>query len=117
LEAGGVILAKTTMPDFGMFAAGVSSAHGTTRNPYNLAYNTGGSSSGGAASLASGVGVVTIGTDMAGSVRMPAAMCGLAGMKPTQGRVPHLPPSAVRSAGPLARNVKDMATFLTILAG
>lgn len=116
-EAGGVILAKTTMPDFGMFAAGVSSAHGTTRNPYNLAYNTGGSSSGGAASLAAGIGALTIGTDMAGSVRMPAAMCGLAGMKPTQGRVPHLPPSAVRSAGPLARNVKDMATFLTILSG
>lgn len=116
-EAGGVILAKTTMPDFGMFAAGVSSAHGVTRNPYNLAYNTGGSSSGGAASLASGIGAVTIGTDMAGSVRMPAAMCGLAGMKPTQGRIPHLPSSAVRSAGPLARNVKDMATFLTILSG
>jgi len=116
-EAGGIILGKTTMPDFGMFAAGVSSAHGTTRNPYNLAYNTGGSSSGGAASLAAGVGAVTVGTDMAGSVRMPAAMCGLAGMKPTQGRVPHLPPSAVRSAGPLARNVKDMATFLTVLSG
>lgn len=115
-SAGAIIVAKTTMPDFGMLGAGVSSAHGVTRNPWNLAFNTGGSSSGGAAAVASGCGALTVGTDMAGSVRLPAAMCGMVGLKPTQGRIPHLPPSQVRSAGPIARTVKDAATLFTVLS-
>jgi aspartyl-tRNA(Asn)/glutamyl-tRNA(Gln) amidotransferase subunit A len=116
-SAGAIIVAKTTMPDFGMLGAGVSSAHGVTRNPWNLAFNTGGSSSGGAAAVAAGCGALTVGTDMAGSVRLPAAMCGMVGLKPTQGRIPHLPPSQLRSAGPIARTVKDAAILFTILSG
>ena len=104
------------MPDLGMLASGVSTAHGVTRNPWNLAFNTGGSSSGGAAAVAAGLGPLTVGSDIAGSVRLPAAHCGLASIKPTQGRIPHLPPSPIRSAGPLARTVKDAALLLSVLA-
>ncbi len=116
-EAGAIIFGKTTMPDFGMFGAGVSSAHGVSRNPWNLAFNTGGSTSGGAAAVAAGLGPLTVGTDIGGSVRLPASLCGLSSIKPTQGRIPHLPPSTMRSAGPLARTVTDAALLLTVLAG
>ncbi|MCJ2182528.1 amidase [Novosphingobium sp. 1949] len=115
-EAGAIIWAKTTMPDFGMLATGVSSAYGITRNPWNLACNTGGSSSGAAASVAARCGPGAIGTDLGGSVRLPAAFCGLVSLKPTQGRIPHLPPSPVRSAGPLTRTVLDNALLLNVLA-
>ena len=115
-EAGALLFAKTTMPDFGMFGAGVSTAHGITRNPWNTAYNTGGSTSGGAAALAARLGPLTVGSDIAGSVRLPAGMCGLATLKPTQGRIPHLPPSPIRSAGPLARSVRDVALMMSVLA-
>ena len=116
-EAGAIIFAKATMPDFGMFGAGVSTAHGITRNPWNLAFNTGGSTSGGAAAVAAGLGPLTVGSDIGGSVRLPASLCGLVSIKPTQGRIPHLPPSAIRSAGPLARTVEDTALLLTVLSG
>jgi len=115
-EAGAIIFAKTTMPDMGMFGAGVSSAHGVTRNPWNLAFNTSGSTSGGAAAVAAGLGPFTVGSDIGGSVRLPASMCGLASIKPTQGRIPHLPPSPIRSAGPLARTVRDTALLLSVLS-
>ena len=115
-EAGAIIFAKTTMPDMGMFGAGVSTAHGITRNPWNLAFNTSGSTSGGAAAVAAGLGPLTVGSDIAGSVRLPASMCGLASIKPTQGRIPHLPPSPIRSAGPLARTVRDAALLLSVLS-
>jgi amidase/aspartyl-tRNA(Asn)/glutamyl-tRNA(Gln) amidotransferase subunit A len=116
-DAGAIIFGKTTMPDFGMFGAGVSTAHGISRNPWNLAFNTGGSTSGGAAAVAAGLGPLTVGTDIGGSVRLPASLCGLSSIKPTQGRIPHLPPSTMRSAGPLARTVTDAALLLTVLAG
>ncbi|MGE6699490.1 amidase [Hyphomonas sp. NPDC076900] len=116
-EAGAIILAKTTMPDFGLLASGVSSAFGITRNPWNTAFNPGGSSSGGAAATAAMCGPVTIGSDIGGSVRFPAAMCGLVGLKPTQGRIPHLPPSPLRSAGPLTRTADDCGRMLSILSG
>ncbi len=116
-EAGAIIFGKTTMPDFGMFGAGVSTAHGTSRNPWNLAFNTGGSTSGGAAAVAAGLGPLTVGSDIGGSVRLPASLCALSSIKPTQGRIPHLPPSTMRSAGPLARTVTDTALLLTVLAG
>jgi aspartyl-tRNA(Asn)/glutamyl-tRNA(Gln) amidotransferase subunit A len=115
-EAGAIIFAKTTMPDFGMFAAGVSTAHGVTRNPWNLSFNTGGSTSGGAAAVAARLGPLTVGSDIGGSVRLPASLCGLASIKPTQGRIPHLPPSPIRSAGPLARSVEDAALLLSVLS-
>ncbi len=111
-EAGAILLGKTTMPDLGCLASGLSSQHGTARNPWNLARTPGGSTSGGAAAVAAGLGPLTIGTDLGGSVRIPAAFCGLVGFKPTQGRIPHTPASNMRSAGPLARSVTD-ATLLT----
>ncbi|SNS95111.1 amidase [Rhodococcoides kyotonense] len=114
-EAGAVILGKTTMPDMGMMAAGVSSLYGITRNPWDLTRNTGGSSSGAGASLASGIGFVSVGSDIAGSVRLPAGHCGLVALKPTQGRIPHLAPSTMRSAGPMARTVDDLIDLYRII--
>jgi Asp-tRNA(Asn)/Glu-tRNA(Gln) amidotransferase A subunit family amidase len=115
-EAGAVIFAKTTMPDCGLMASGISSLHGITRNPWGLAWNTGGSSAGAGASVAAGAGFVSVGTDIAGSVRLPAAHCGLASLKPTHGRVPHLPADTMRMAGPMGRSVDDIARLLTVLA-
>ncbi len=115
-EGGAVIFAKTTMPDCGLMAAGISSLHGVTRNPWGLAWNTGGSSAGAGASVAAGAGFVSVGTDIAGSVRLPAAHCGLASLKPTHGRVPHLPADTMRMAGPMARSVDDAARLLTVIA-
>ncbi len=115
-EAGAIIFAKTTMPDFGMLASGVSSAHGIVRNAWNTDLNPGGSSAGAASSVAAGVTPCSIGTDSAGSVRVPAAHCGLFGFKPTNGRIPHLPPDLMRSAGPLARSVADGALLMTVLS-
>jgi Asp-tRNA(Asn)/Glu-tRNA(Gln) amidotransferase A subunit family amidase len=115
-EAGAVIFAKTTMPDCGLMASGISSLHGVTRNPWGLAWNTGGSSAGAGASVAAGAGFVSVGTDIAGSVRLPAAHCGLASLKPTHGRVPHLPADTMRMAGPMGRSVDDIARLLTVLA-
>lgn len=116
-EAGAIIFAKTTMPDCGLLGAGVSSAHGITRNPWNLAASTGGSSAGAGASLAAGLGFGSVGSDIAGSVRLPASQCGLAALKPTQGLIPHLAPDVMRSAGPMGRSVADIAALLTVLAG
>lgn len=115
-EAGAVIFGKTTMPDFGLLASGVSSAHGVTRNPWDTSKNTGGSSSGAGAAVAAGAGSLTIGSDLGGSVRLPAAQCGLFGHKPTSGLVPHLPVSTQRVAGPLARTVADGALMLSVLS-
>ncbi|HVT54023.1 MAG TPA: amidase [Dongiaceae bacterium] len=115
-EAGTILLGKTTMPDLGCLASGISSRHGTARNPWNLARTPGGSTSGGAAAVAAGLGPLTIGTDLGGSVRIPAAFCGLVGLKPTQGRIPHTPPSSMRSAGPLARTVADAVLMTAVLS-
>ena len=116
MEAGAIIFAKTTMPDLGLLPSGVSSAHGVTRNPWSTAMNTGGSSSGAAAAVAAGIGPLAVGTDLAGSVRLPAAHCGLVGMKPTSGMVPHMPVSGTRVAGPLTRTVADAALMLSVLS-
>jgi Asp-tRNA(Asn)/Glu-tRNA(Gln) amidotransferase A subunit family amidase len=115
-ESGAIIFAKTTMPDCGLLGAGVSSAHGITRNPWKLSANTGGSSAGAGASLAAGLGFGSVGSDIAGSVRLPASQCGLAALKPTQGLIPHLAPDIMRSAGPMGRTVSDIAAMLTVLA-
>lgn len=114
-EAGAVIVGKTTMPDFGMMAAGVSSLYGITRNPWDPTRNTGGSSSGAGASLAAGIGYGSVGSDIAGSVRLPAGHCGVVALKPTQGRIPHLAPSTMRSAGPMGRTVDDVMALYDIL--
>ncbi|WP_151175731.1 amidase [Hypericibacter terrae] len=115
-EAGAILLGKTTMPDLGCLASGVSSQHGTARNPWNLARTPGGSTSGGAAAVAAGLGPLTVGSDLGGSVRIPAAFCGLVGFKPTQGRIPHIPASSMRSAGPLARSVADVMLLTAVLS-
>lgn len=116
-EAGAVILGKTTMPDFGMMAAGVSSLYGITRNPWDPSRNTGGSSAGAGASLAAGIGFSSVGSDIAGSVRLPAGHCGLVALKPTQGRIPHTAPSTMRSAGPMGRTVDDVQDMYEVLTG
>ncbi len=114
-EAGCVVLGKTTMPDFGMLASGVSSLHGTTRNPWDLTRNTAGSSSGAAAGLAALYGPLALGTDIGGSVRLPAAYCGVVALKPSLGRVPIHPPYWGRVTGPMTRTVADAALLMNAL--
>jgi Asp-tRNA(Asn)/Glu-tRNA(Gln) amidotransferase A subunit family amidase len=115
-EAGAVLLGKTTMPDFGMLSSGLSSFHALTRNPWNRRLNPGGSSAGAAAAAAAGYGPLHIGTDIGGSIRLPAAWCGVVGFKPSNGRVPIQPPYLGRVAGPLARHVADVAVAMAVLS-
>jgi len=114
-EAGCVIIGKTTMPDYGMLASGVSSLHGITRNPWNLSRNPGGSSSGAGASLVAGYTPLALGTDIGGSVRLPAAYNGIFALKPSLGRVPIYPPYLGRVVGPMTRTVEDTALLMTAL--
>jgi len=119
-EHGAVLLGKTTMPDFGWKAVGDSPLTGVTRNPWSLAHTPGGSSAGAAAALAAGIAPLALGTDGGGSIRIPCAFCGLPGLKPSFGRVPHYPPSAfglVAHSGPMARDVGDLALMLTVITG
>ena len=115
-EAGCVILGKTTMPDYGMLSSGVSSLHGVTRNPWRTDRNTSGSSSGAAAAAVAGYAPLHIGTDIGGSLRLPATHCGIFALKPSFGRVPILPPYMGRVAGPMTRSVEDAALMLNELA-
>jgi aspartyl-tRNA(Asn)/glutamyl-tRNA(Gln) amidotransferase subunit A len=115
-EAGAVIVAKTTMPDLGMLSSGLSSFHALTRNPWDLSKNPGGSSAGAAAACAAGYGPLHIGTDIGGSIRLPAAWCGIVGVKPSLGRVPIDPPYAGRVAGPMTRTVADAALAMSVLS-
>ncbi len=116
-KAGAIIVGKAAMPDFGLSGSGVSGSHGIAHNPWGLSWNTGGSSSGAGASLAAGIAWMSIGSDIAGSVRLPAAHCGLAALKPTQGVIPHSPASTVRSAGPITRRAADLAAWTQLLQG
>lgn len=116
LDAGAVILGKNTMCDFGIIASGISSKHGITRNPWDLSRTPGASSSGAAASIAAGLMPAALGTDIVGSIRLPASYCGLVGMKPSYGRVPYyFPNSPALVAGPLARTVNDAAAMMDII--
>jgi aspartyl-tRNA(Asn)/glutamyl-tRNA(Gln) amidotransferase subunit A len=115
-EAGAVIFSKTTMPDYGMLSSGASSFHPLTRNPWDLTQNPGGSSAGAGAAGAAGYGPLHIGTDIGGSVRLPAAWCGLVTLKPSLGRVPIDPPYVGRCAGPMTRNVDDTALMMSVLS-
>jgi aspartyl-tRNA(Asn)/glutamyl-tRNA(Gln) amidotransferase subunit A len=119
-EAGAVLLGKTTTPEFGWKAIGDSPLTGITRNPWDTERTPGGSSAGAAAATAAGMGALAIGTDGAGSIRIPCAFTGLFGIKPTFGRVPAYPPSAfgtVSHVGPMTRTVSDGALMLSVLAG
>ena len=115
-EAGAVIVCKTTMPDYGMLSSGLSSFHKLTRNPWDVTRNPGGSSSGAAAAAAAGYGPLHVGTDIGGSVRLPAGWCGIFTLKPSLGRIPIYPPYAGRVAGPMTRNVADSAALMAVLS-
>jgi aspartyl-tRNA(Asn)/glutamyl-tRNA(Gln) amidotransferase subunit A len=114
-EAGAVILGKTTTPEFGWIAVGDSPLTGITRNPWNPARTPGGSSAGAAAACAAGIGVLNLGSDGAGSIRIPSSFSGVFGIKPTFGRVPAYPPSPMgllSHHGPITRTVADAAAML-----
>jgi aspartyl-tRNA(Asn)/glutamyl-tRNA(Gln) amidotransferase subunit A len=115
-EAGAIIFSKTTMPDYGMLSSGRSSFHPLTRNPWNLSRNPGGSSAGAAAAAAAGYGPLHVGTDIGGSVRLPAGWCGVFALKPSGGRIPIDPPYIGRVAGPMTRSVEDAALLMATLS-
>ena len=118
--AGGCIVGKTTTSEFGCKAVCDSPLTGITRNPWNLAKTSGGSSGGGAASVAAGLTPFAVCTDGGGSVRIPSALCGLFGIKAQFARVPVFPVSAAPTlahVGAIARTVRDAALLLGVMAG
>lgn len=115
-EHGGVILAKSTMPDYGMLSSGLSSFHELARNPWDLRKTPGGSSAGAGAAAAAGYGPLHLGTDIGGSLRLPAGWCGIFTLKPSLGRIPIDPPYIGRAAGPMTRTVADAALMMDVLA-
>lgn len=115
-EANAVFIAKTTMPDYGMLSSGLSTFHPLTRNPWDLRKNPGGSSAGGGAAAAAGYGPLHVGTDIGGSLRLPAGWCGVFSLKPSLGRIPIDPPYTGRAAGPMTRTVRDAALMMQALA-
>ncbi|MBJ7289666.1 amidase [Williamsia sp.] len=119
-EAGAVLVGKVTSPEFGWKGVTDSPRTGVTRNPWDHSRTSGGSSGGSAASLAAGLGALSVGTDGGGSIRIPAAFCGVVGFKPTHGRVPIYPASpfgTLAHVGPMARTVGDVAEMLTVISG
>jgi aspartyl-tRNA(Asn)/glutamyl-tRNA(Gln) amidotransferase subunit A len=119
-EQGAVILGKTTLPEHGWIGVCHSPLTGITRNPWNLARTPGGSTGGGAVAALLNLGALHLGTDGAGSLRIPAAFTGVFGFKPTFGRVPAYPASAMTvlsHQGPIARTVGDAALMLGIISG
>ena len=120
MAAGAVIIGKTNLQEFAM-GGGETSFYGPARNPWNLAHNTGGSSSGSGAAVAAFLAYGAIGTDTGGSIRMPASYCGIVGFKATYGLVPIRGVIPLRvsmdHAGPMTRTVEDSALMLNVLAG
>jgi aspartyl-tRNA(Asn)/glutamyl-tRNA(Gln) amidotransferase subunit A len=119
-NAGAIIIGKTTTSEFGCKAVGDSPLTGSTRNPWDLSKTAGGSSAGAAASVAAGVTSIALGTDGGGSIRIPAAMTGLFGVKAQFGRVPVFPVAAnptLAHVCPIGRDVRDVALLLGVLSG
>jgi aspartyl-tRNA(Asn)/glutamyl-tRNA(Gln) amidotransferase subunit A len=119
-DAGAIIVGKTTTSEFGCKAVGDSPLTGSTRNPWDLSKTAGGSSAGAAASVAAGVTSIALGTDGGGSIRIPAAMTGLFGVKAQFGRVPVFPVAAnptLAHVCPIGRDVRDVALLLGVLSG
>ncbi len=119
-EQGAVFVGKTTLPEYGWIGACHSPLTGITRNPWNPAHTPGGSTGGGAVAALLNLGVLHLGTDGAGSLRIPAAFTGVFGFKPTYGRVPAYPPSPfnlLAHQGPIARRVADAALLLSAISG
>lgn len=121
LDAGVIMLGKQNMHELAAGSTGTNPFFGTTRNPWNTQCMPGGSSGGGTASLAAGLATIATGTDTFGSIRLPAAMCGVYGLKPTYGLVSTqgIFPTAMSldTAGPIARSVSDLALMLNVMAG
>ncbi|HSW16775.1 MAG TPA: amidase [Ramlibacter sp.] len=115
-ESGAVFVCKTTMPDYGMLSSGLSSFHRLARNPWDLGKTPGGSSAGAGAAAAAGYGPLHMGTDIGGSLRLPASWCGIFTLKPSLGRIPIDPPYMGRAAGPMTRSVADAALAMQVLA-
>jgi aspartyl-tRNA(Asn)/glutamyl-tRNA(Gln) amidotransferase subunit A len=119
-EQGAVFVGKTCLPEHGWIGACHSPLTGITRNPWNPDTTPGGSTGGGAVAALLGLGLLHLGTDGAGSLRIPAAFTGVFGMKPSYGRVPTFPPSALNvlaHQGPIARRVADAALMLSVISG
>jgi aspartyl-tRNA(Asn)/glutamyl-tRNA(Gln) amidotransferase subunit A len=118
--AGAIVIGKTTTSEFGCKAVGDSPLTGITRNPWNLSKTPGGSSAGAAASVAAGITPLALGTDGGGSIRIPCALTGLAGIKGQFGRVPVWPTPATPTlahVGPIARNIEDACLLFMAIAG
>ncbi len=119
-DAGFVIVGTTTLPEYGILPVSEARIFGPTRNPWDLGRTPGGSSGGAAAAVASGMLPVAHGNDGGGSIRIPAACCGLVGLKPSRGRIsaaPELGDSSLGIDGMLTRSVADTAALLDVLAG
>jgi len=126
--AGAILLGKTNLPVMSMDFQAINPIFGRTNNPWNVAHSPGGSTGGGAAAVAAGLTALEIGSDIKGSLRIPAHFCGVFSLMPTQNLVPltgHIPeppgaPTGVRhmaTTGPLARSVQDLELALRIIAG
>lgn len=120
IAAGAVLHARTATPEFSVAAYTWSELWGITRNPWNRAITPGGSSGGSAAAIAAGFCTIANGTDMGGSVRIPASQCGLVGLKASHGRIPEIPPYNVDPYvhhSMLTRSVRDMVLLYNLIAG
>jgi amidase len=122
---GAIAIGMTNLPELSFAFESDNLVHGRSNNPYNLARTPGGSGGGGGAAIAAGMSPIEIGADMGGSIRLPSAFCGIAGIRPTTGRCPmtgYFPPALgwirmVTDAGPMARTVDDLELTLTMVAG
>jgi len=120
VDAGAILIGKTTTPEFGFKAVTDSPLAGITRNPWDLRKTSGGSSGGAGAAVAAGLGALALGTDGAGSIRIPASFNGIFGLKPSYGRVATYPANPVpflSHVGPMTRTVRDAALLLNVIAG